>query len=229
MASLNAVVLLGNLTRDPELRTTPQGTSVASFGLAVNRRYRQGEEQREEVMFIDITCFGRQAEVASEYLSKGNLAMIEGRLQWRSWETPDGQKRSKHEVIANNIQFMPRSSGGQNGEPYEPTRPANAVRLLQELLAAFGDPVTADGAVGPQTAQASHAAMERAPEHLVDAYGIARRNYYYRLADRRPASRKYARARDGGTGGWFLPAEEFFAGRYHFTRAQHERRVAAWA
>jgi single-strand DNA-binding protein len=124
MASLNAVVLLGNLTRDPELRTTPQGTSVASFGLAVNRRYRQGEEQREEVMFIDITCFGRQAEVASEYLSKGNLAMIEGRLQWRSWETPDGQKRSKHEVIANNIQFMPRSSGGQNGEPYEPTRSA---------------------------------------------------------------------------------------------------------
>jgi lysozyme family protein len=106
---------------------------------------------------------------------------------------------------------------------------SNAVRLLQELLAAFGDPVTADGAVGPQTAQASHAAMERAPEHLVDAYGIARRNYYYRVADRRPASRKYARARDGGKGGWILRAEEFIAGRFHFTRAQHERRVAAWA
>ena len=76
MASLNSVVLLGNLTRDPELRTTPNGTSVASFGLAVNRRYRQGEEQKEEVMFIDITCFGRQAETASEYLSKGNLVTI---------------------------------------------------------------------------------------------------------------------------------------------------------
>ena len=124
MASLNSVILLGNLTRDPELRTTPQGTSVASFGLAVNRRYRQREGQREEVCFVDIVCFGRQAETASEYLSKGNLAMIEGRLQWRSWETPEGQKRSKHEVIANNIQFMPRSSGGQNGEPYEPARPA---------------------------------------------------------------------------------------------------------
>jgi single-strand DNA-binding protein len=128
MASLNSVVLLGNLTRDPELRSTPQGTSVASFGLAVNRRYRQGEEQREEVCFIDIVCFGRQAETASEYLSKGNLAMIEGRLQWRSWETPEGQKRSKHEVIANNIQFMPRSSGGQNGDAYEPARPATPSR-----------------------------------------------------------------------------------------------------
>ena len=89
MASLNSVILLGNLTRDPELRSTPNGTSVASFGLAVNRRYRQGEEQREEVCFVDIVCFGRQAETASEYLSKGNLVMIEGRLQWRSWETPE--------------------------------------------------------------------------------------------------------------------------------------------
>ena len=119
MASLNSVILLGNLTRDPELRSTPNGTSVASFGLAVNRRYRQGEEQREEVCFVDIVCFGRQAETASEYLSKGNLVMIEGRLQWRSWETPEGQKRSKHEVIANNIQFMPRSSGGQSGDDGE--------------------------------------------------------------------------------------------------------------
>jgi single-strand DNA-binding protein len=135
MASLNSVILLGNLTRDPELRSTLNGTSVASFGLAVNRRYRQGEEQREEVCFVDIVCFGRQAETASEYLSKGNLVMIEGRLQWRSWETPEGQKRSKHEVIANNIQFMPRSSGGQSGDdgerypasgPATPGRPSYA-------------------------------------------------------------------------------------------------------
>ena len=107
MASLNVVVLLGNLTRDPELRTTSQGTSVASFGLAVNRRYRQGDETKEEVCFIDITCFGRQAETASEYLSKGNLVTIEGRLQWRSWETPEGQKRSKHEVIAITFSLCP--------------------------------------------------------------------------------------------------------------------------
>ena len=118
MASLNSVILMGNLTRDPELRTTPSGTSVASFGLAVNRRYRQGDEQKEEVMFVDISCFGRQAETACEYLSKGNLVMIEGRLQWRSWETEDGQKRSKHEVVANNIQFMPR---GQTDGQQRPT------------------------------------------------------------------------------------------------------------
>lgn len=124
MASLNSVVLMGNLTRDPELRTTPNGTSVASFGLAVNRRYRQGDEQREEVCFIDIVCFGRQAETASEYLSKGNLVTIEGRLQWRSWDTPEGQKRSKHEVIANNVQFMPRNSSGDGGASYQSDRPA---------------------------------------------------------------------------------------------------------
>lgn len=145
MASLNAVILLGNLTRDPELRSTPNGTSVASFGLAVNRRYRQGDEQREEVCFVDIVCFGRQAETASEYLSKGNLVMIEGRLQWRSWETPDGQKRSKHEVIANHIQFMPRSSGGQNEdgrERYPASRPAAPGR---SSYAPPGSPMTGSG------------------------------------------------------------------------------------
>ncbi len=124
MASLNSITLLGNLTRDPELRYTPQGTAVGTFGLAVNRRYRQGEEQREETCFVDIVTFGRQAETASEYLNKGNLVLIEGRLQWRSWETPEGQKRSKHEVVANNVQFMPRARSEQQGESYPPSRPA---------------------------------------------------------------------------------------------------------
>jgi len=119
MASFNKVILLGNLTRDPELRFTPSGTPVASFGLAVNtqragqsgtERGGQGNptERREDVCFVDIVAFGRQAETASEYLSKGRAALIEGRLQWRSWEGQDGQKRSKHEVIADRIQFMPR-------------------------------------------------------------------------------------------------------------------------
>jgi single-strand DNA-binding protein len=108
MASLNKVILLGNLTRDPELRYTPNGTPVSTFGLAVNRRYRQGDEWKDEVCYIDIVTYGRQAETAGEYLNKGSLAMIEGRLQWRSWETDEGQKRSKHEVVASNIQFMPR-------------------------------------------------------------------------------------------------------------------------
>jgi single-strand DNA-binding protein len=108
MANFNKVILLGNLTRDPELRYTPSGTPVASFGLAVNQRSGQGDERREEVCFVDIVAFGRQAETASEFLSKGRAALIEGRLQWRSWEGQDGQKRSKHEVIAERIQFMPR-------------------------------------------------------------------------------------------------------------------------
>ena len=109
MASLNKVILLGNLTRDPELRYTPGGTAVSSFGLAVNRRYRQGDESKEEVCFIDVVTFGRQAETVGEYLSKGSMALIEGRLQWRSWENEAGQKRSKHEVVASNVQFMPRT------------------------------------------------------------------------------------------------------------------------
>jgi single-strand DNA-binding protein len=109
MASLNKVILLGNLTRDPELRYTPSGTPVSSFGLAINRRYRQGDERKEEVCFIDIVAFSRQAEIAGEYLKKGQLALVEGRLQWRTWEGQDGQKRSKHEVVAEMIHLMPRT------------------------------------------------------------------------------------------------------------------------
>ncbi|ETX08285.1 single-stranded DNA-binding protein [Candidatus Entotheonella palauensis] len=128
MASLNSVTLLGNLTRDPELRYTPQGTAVTTFGLAVNRRYSQEGQQKEEVCFVDIVAFGRQAETVNEYLAKGNLALVEGRLQWRSWETPEGQKRSKHEVVANNVQFMPRGSGGPGDGSYQPARSAPASR-----------------------------------------------------------------------------------------------------
>jgi lysozyme family protein len=106
---------------------------------------------------------------------------------------------------------------------------ANAVRILQRLLADFGHPVAADGVIGPRTAAAAAAAHAAAPAHLADAYGIARRNYYYALADRRPASRKYARRRDGGKGGWILRAEEFIAPRYHLTLAQHRERTASWA
>lgn len=105
---------------------------------------------------------------------------------------------------------------------------ANAVRILQRLMAAFGMAIRDDGVIGPITARTVAQAMELAPEHLVDAYGIARRNYYYRLADQRPASRKYARRNDGGKGGWITRAEEFIAARFHLTRAEHDARVAAW-
>ncbi len=113
----NKVILIGNLTRDPELRYTPQGTSVCSFGLAVNRKYRQGEEMKEEVTFINIVVFGKQADTCGQYLSKGNPVLIEGRLRENRWETEDGQKRSKHEVIAESFRFLPRkqSAGGGAG------------------------------------------------------------------------------------------------------------------
>ena len=105
---------------------------------------------------------------------------------------------------------------------------ANAVRILQALVAEMGFDIAVDGEIGPQTLSATHQAQSAAPDHLVDAYGIARRNYYYRLADRRPASRKYARSRDGGKGGWIKRAEEFISERFHMTMAEHHARVAAW-
>jgi lysozyme family protein len=104
----------------------------------------------------------------------------------------------------------------------------NAVKILQRLLRSFDFSLKADGAIGPYTADAAAKALKVAPDHFVDAYGIARRNYYYRLADKRAASRKYARRRDGGKGGWIVRAEEFISGRFHFTREQHNRRVSSW-
>jgi lysozyme family protein len=104
----------------------------------------------------------------------------------------------------------------------------NAVKILQRLLTDMGFPCEPDGAIGPATIRAAQAAYEAAPTHLADAYGIARRNYYYSLADGRPASRKYARRKDGGKGGWITRAEEFIAPKYHLTAAQHAARVAKW-
>jgi lysozyme family protein len=103
-----------------------------------------------------------------------------------------------------------------------------AGRILQSLLGEFGVPLTVDGCIGPRTARAAEACWKMAPDHLVDAYGIGRRNYYYRLADLRPACRKYACRRDGGKGGWITRAEEFMSPRYHFTHEQHQERIAAW-
>jgi len=105
---------------------------------------------------------------------------------------------------------------------------SNAVKILQRLLRDMGHDVMPDGALGPQTIGAVRAAMEKAPQHFVDAYGIARRNYYFRLADRRVASRKYARNRAGGKGGWIRRAEEFIAPQYHLSKAAFDQRVAAW-
>ncbi len=105
---------------------------------------------------------------------------------------------------------------------------ANAVKILQRLLGQMGHRVAVDGAIGPQTIAAGAAAAAAAPDHLADAYGIARRNYYFRLADQRPASRKYARSRSGGKGGWIKRAEVFISPRYHMSAAEFHKRVAAW-
>jgi len=103
MVSYNKVILIGNLTKDPEIRYTPSGTPVTSFRLAVNHRYKQGEELKEEVCFIDVVVFGKQAEACGQYLGKGSSVIVDGRLQERRWETEDGQKRSKHEVVAQTV------------------------------------------------------------------------------------------------------------------------------
>lgn len=106
MPSFNKVILMGNLTRDPELKFTQNGSALCKLGLAVNRKYKSGEEWVDEVCFVDITVWGKQAENCAEYLAKGRSALIEGRLQFSSWETDDGQKRSKLDVVANSVQFL---------------------------------------------------------------------------------------------------------------------------
>jgi len=120
-ASVNRVFLMGNLTRDPELRYVPSGTAVTNFDLAVNRVYAtQSGEKKQETSFVRIVVWARRAEVCAEYLAKGSPVFVEGRLRSRSWETQDGQKRSTIEVVANNVQFL---RGAQKGR--EPLPSAN--------------------------------------------------------------------------------------------------------
>ncbi len=120
MASLNKVFLIGNLTRDPELRYTPQGTAVASFGLASNRRWKSSDGQdKEETLFVDVTAFGRQAEIISEYMSKGRPIFVEGRLKLDQWQDKEsGAKRSKLTVTVESFQFLGAGpgAGGESGE-----------------------------------------------------------------------------------------------------------------
>lgn len=121
--SLNQVTLMGNLTRDPELRQTPNGQSVVSFSLALNRSYRdQGGEWQEATDYIDIVAWGPLAERVGQYLSKGRRCLVQGRIQSRSWEQ-DGQKRNKVEVLANDVTFLDSRGGGDDGgEPAPSSR-----------------------------------------------------------------------------------------------------------
>lgn len=114
---LNRAFLIGNLTRDPELRYTPSNTAVAEFGMALNRSYQDSEgEWQEETDFVDITVWGRQAENCSQYISKGSRIFIEGRLNYDSWETEEGQRRSKLGVTARNVIFLDAPTEEQPGE-----------------------------------------------------------------------------------------------------------------
>jgi single-strand DNA-binding protein len=114
MASFNRVILVGNLTRDPELRYIPSGTAVSDIGLAVNDRVKRGDQWVDEATFVDITLWGRTAEIANEYLSKGSPVLIEGRLKLDRWEK-DGQKHSKLKVIGERLQMLGAREGGGGG------------------------------------------------------------------------------------------------------------------
>lgn len=105
---------------------------------------------------------------------------------------------------------------------------SNAVKILQALLSDMGFVCIQDGVIGPQTIRMAQHAYDAAPDHLADAYGVARRNYYYAICDRRPQSRKYARRRDGGKGGWITRAEEFISAKYHLSMTEHTKRIRAW-
>jgi len=127
MAYLNKVFLIGNLTREPELRVTPKGTAVCSFGLAINRQYKtESGETNEETTYVDAEAWGRQGELCSKYLSKGSPVMTEGRLKFDSWESKTGEKRSKLKLVVENVQFLSSrggndsSSGGSNTERHAP-------------------------------------------------------------------------------------------------------------
>jgi single-strand DNA-binding protein len=118
MASFNKVILLGNLTRDPEMKFLPSGTPVAEFGLATNRKWtdQATNQPREAVTFVDCKAMGRQAEILNQHMRKGSPLFVEGRLEYRQWEGPDGQKRSKLEVFIENFQFIGPPRDQQGGD-----------------------------------------------------------------------------------------------------------------
>ncbi|HUS46668.1 MAG TPA: single-stranded DNA-binding protein [Phycisphaerae bacterium] len=128
MANYNKVILMGNLTRDPQMSYLPSQTPVVEFGLAVNRRWRgQDNQQREETCFVDCRIFGKQAEVFNQYMSKGRGVLVEGRLHFDTWEGKDGVKRSKHRVIVERFAFIggaPGGAGRQQGAPRQAAAPA---------------------------------------------------------------------------------------------------------
>ncbi len=118
MASYNRIILVGNLTRDPQLSYTPANTAVCKFGIATNRRWKDREgNSREDVCFVDCALFGRSAETFNQYMAKGRPVLVEGRLTLNQWTTPEGEKRSKHEIFVENFTFLGGGRGGEGGPP----------------------------------------------------------------------------------------------------------------
>ncbi len=139
MASYNRVILVGNLTRDPELRYIPSGTAVTDIGLAVNDRVKRNDQWVEETTFVDVTLWARTAEIANEYLSKGSSVLIEGRLKLDRWEK-DGQKHSKLKVVGDKMQML----GGRGGGRSEGGHESSSHDESEQLTPAAGPPPNAD-------------------------------------------------------------------------------------
>ena len=141
MANFNRVLLIGNLTRDPQLRYTPNQVAVCDFGMAVNRQWAgQDGQKREEVCFVDCTAWARSAETLAKYMTKGQPLFVEGRLTFSTWDGPDGKKRSKLEVTVERFQFLGRA-GGQTGPR---STPATAGKDVQRQEAAGAEDQTAE-------------------------------------------------------------------------------------
>ena len=156
MASYNKVILMGNLTRDPEVKFLPNGTAVANFGLAVNESYtdRQTGEQRESVCFVDVEAWGRQAEVVGEYFTKGRPILVEGSLKYDSWEADDGTKRNRLRVRLQRFQFVGgRRDEDEMGGGYAGAQPA----------APSGQPAPYQGAPAPEASSAPSSTEDDIP------------------------------------------------------------------
>ena len=139
--NINRVVLVGNLTRDPELRHTPSGTPVCSLRLAVNtRRKDESGQWTDKPNYFDITVWGQQGENCAQYLSKGRPVAVDGRLEWREWEAQDGSKRQAVEVVAESVQFLGSREGGENGGRFTPQSdvPADTADFAQAPVATGG-------------------------------------------------------------------------------------------
>tara|TARA_Y100000589_G_scaffold326458_1_gene366247 strand:- start:104 stop:553 length:450 start_codon:yes stop_codon:yes gene_type:complete len=134
MAAFNKVILMGNLTRDPELRYTPDGMAICNFGIAVNDSFRRGSEgeSKDETMFIDVATFRKQAENCGQYLKKGRRVLVEGRLRLERWQAQDGANRSKHTVSANVVQFL--SAGEERGGANDSSSKVESVPSKSETV-----------------------------------------------------------------------------------------------